>query len=205
MLGLDMCFHVRHFSRSKVALQTEPLSSIVPPSRTEPRMFPIDMLLTILTKPAGPNLYILFCCCNWNWKNKDIKAEIKQDPPECDSLTISLWTIKPELYRIIKGNLVDEKHRLLRCWRVYNGHKSCPGRSCFSDSSPSSTAAPSPWASPPSPGWSSFPGSWARRGRSCHQHQVQLCQWLHFCKRCAIVCNSIDGGRAAHWKIEMIN
>ena len=33
-----------------------------------------------------------------------------------------------------------------------------------------------------------------------HQHQVQLCQWLHFCKRCAIVCNSIDGGRAAHWK-----
>ena len=152
MLGLDMCFHVRHFSRSKVALQTEPLSSIVPPNRTEPRMLLIDMLLTILTKLAGPNLYILFCCCYRNWKNKDIKAEIKQDPPECDSLTISLWTINPELYRIIKGNLVDEKHRLLRCWRVYNGHKSCPGRSCFSDSSPSSTAAPSPWASPPSPG-----------------------------------------------------
>ena len=64
MLGLDMRFHVKHFSRSKVALQTEPLSSIVPPNRTEPRMFPIDMLLTILTKPAGPNLYILFCCCN---------------------------------------------------------------------------------------------------------------------------------------------
>ena len=127
-------------------------------------------MLTSLTKPAGPDLYILFCCCNWNWKKKDIKnTEIKQDPPACDSFTMSLWTINPELYHI-KGNLVDEKHPLLRCWRVCNRHNRCPRRSprsCFSDSSPSSTAAPTSCAPPPSPGWPSCPGSWAQRGRSC--------------------------------------
>ena len=166
-----------------------------------PRMLPIDML-TSLTKPAGPDLYNLFCCRNWNWKTKDIKkTEIKQDPQGCDSLK--------------KRNLVDEKTLCFVVGGFAMGTTVALGDlpvPCSSDEfffncrSYLSCVTSFTW-------WSLCPGSWAQWGRSWsrtssgHQHLGRLSQRLHLCKPCLSFANpSVEGKeRAAHWKKEMFD